>query len=161
MDMNTVAGIGGGFALAVFSAARGAAVVSLELLRVVVKISNERAAMLHNERMFERLEWLAEEGMSPEDLLPDGWRDRVAGAFAGYLVTDQGELAECFSEHREWYAPGVDLACATSAQRPMWAAWRDDAGGPLDAPDWIAAGGVREEAGEIEQSIISRGEVAK
>lgn len=150
----------GGFARAVPSVRAGGVVVSLALLRVVLQISNERARVRHNDQMDQMLAWMDEAGIDQCDLCVD-WRERVAAFADDYLVSDSVLDSPCevaFSEHRDWYLPIQHADCMTYAGRPLWSVWRDDAGGPLDAPDWIAAGGVCEEAGEIEQLVLRRGE---
>lgn len=71
-------------------------------------------------------------------------RGRVRAAFAGYLVTD-GE-AGVFSESRGLYKPENDRLAMTG--RGPWlfdlqSVWFDSGVGCMDAPHYLAAGGMR------------------
>ena len=91
MEKINGASVGVGYVRAVFSKKLGGYAVSLQMLQVVLGVANEMSARAHNERMWARLEQMAEDGESPEDLIPSDWRERVAGFVKGYLVTEEGK----------------------------------------------------------------------
>ncbi len=64
-------------------------------------------------------------------------RGRVAAHFADYLVSDH---EPAFSECRDGWQSAVDTLCSTGGKVPLCSEYRDDAGGPLDAPDCSPAG---------------------
>jgi len=67
--------------------------------------------------------------------LADGWRERIARAAGGYLVT---EWEQPFSEKRKKYE-GVISDLGRTGFGPGWCeGWHD-----IDAPGWILAGAMR------------------
>lgn len=67
-----------------------------------------------------------------------GVRRRVSAAFAGYLVTDAGPgVVPMFSARRAAHGVRIDESALTGC----WEMLRSAGGGPLDAPEFIAAGG--------------------
>lgn len=87
-------------------------------------------------------------------------RQRISDAFRGYLVSESGRVLPMFSGCREWHVHGFDMYCATSNRFPLglrsWAAVADLAGGPLDAPELLAAGSFVADMGP-NGSFVRRG----
>lgn len=93
-------------------------------------------------------------------------RRRLARAFGGYLVSEQGP-AVVFSDRREWHQFGFNAYAATSCRWPLGLRWDFPhaasgrgvpAGGPLDAPEEMAAGSVVSCMGEPHSRLVLRGE---
>lgn len=130
---------GKGFVRSVFSGKAQAQAIPLDLLLVVVKIA-ERVAL----------------------------RRRLASEFSGYLASDDlPGVVPLFSARREWHQFGFNAYAATSCRWPL--GLRGDfphscsgrgvvAGGPLDAPEEMAAGSVVSCRGEPHGRLTLRGE---
>lgn len=138
-NIQAVSGACDGFVLATFSRGAGGHVVSADLLRVWAKA--RRVVLM---------------------------RRRVARAFSGYLVTEAGPVVvPAFSLRREWHQFGLNAYAVTSSRWPL--GLRGDfphvcsgrgveAGGPLDAPEEMAAGSVVSCMGEPHGRLVLRGE---
>ncbi len=126
------------FALCVFSARRGGYGAAVDLLRAVLRLRNDESARVHNEKMDALLDSLGEDGEAPEDLLPDGWRKRIADYCDGYLVTE----CEPFSEGRAFHLQSVDASCISFCDVSPSSRFANVAGGGIDATEFIAAGGM-------------------
>lgn len=163
MEKINGASAGVGYVRAVFSKKLGGYAVSLQMLKVVLGVANEMSARAHNERMWARLEQMAEDGESPEDLIQQDWRERVAGAFDGYLVSDW----EPFSDRREGHQYGFNAYAATCSRWPLGLGGGLNhrlmmmAGGPIDVPEEMAAGSMVSIRGEAYCGQVSRCEAAQ
>lgn len=87
-----------------------------------------------------------------------GVRRRLAADFGGYLVTEAGpDVLPLFSGRRWMHRARLDR----SAVSGCWELLRSQAGGPLDAPDWLPAGACMNlvpfiAAGECAQKLSAR-----